>query len=221
MKKLLSVTVALLMALALSLPVWADPVDPNDLPSPIGGDDISAEVVDDDDVYVDVLPVDIDTVDTDQLKEAAADQLADLGVTADDVVAIEVVDLVLKDVETDEVLDDDEYIGGNIQIAFVHDDLTKKLISVLYLDPADNTWKPAAYTVDMDGKVLVTVSELVELAFVVSEVKPAPPTPTPTAKPDKPSPQTGYNSAVWAVIGITAALCAGAFFTLARRENRA
>lgn len=219
MKKLLSVAIALMLALALTVPAWADAVSPDDLPSPIGGEDISAEVVDDSDVYVDVLPVDIDTVDSDQLKEAAADQLTDMGVEAKDVVSIEVIDLVLKDSETDEIIDPAEYPGGSIQVAFVHDDLTKKLITVLYLDPADNSWKPATYTVDPSGKVIVTVTELVELAFTVSELTPAPP--TPTATPVKPSPQTGYDTAIWSVLGAMALLCAGACFVLARRKDRA
>jgi len=220
MKKTLSLTLALLLVLALAIPVWADTVDPKDLPSVSAGDDISGEVVDNDDVYVEVIPADMSKVDNDQLKEAAAEELSDMGVTAEDVVAIEVIDIVLRDKETDEILDPEQYGGEDIVIAFVHDDVTKELITVFYLDPADNTWKPLPFTITESGKVIVTVNELYELAFAVSEVSPAPPTPTPTTPGGKTSPETGYSTALWSVLGAVSLLCAGLFFAVAGKKSR-
>lgn len=222
MKKVLSLIAVLVMLAALAVPAMADTIDPEDLPSPIGGTDISGEVVDQPEYYIDVLPVDIDTVDADEIKTVAADVLGDDDVDPDDVVAIEVVEVVLKETETGAIVPPEYYDGDTpIKLAFVHNDKTKKIITVLYLD-TDGTWKEVVHTIDENGRIIVELDELTELAFVIEEVTPTPPTPAPTAKPGgKTSPQTGYNTTAWIIAG--AVLLAGGVicFVLARKKNAA
>ena len=223
MKKVLSLIAVLVMLAALAVPAMADTIDPEDLPSPIGGTDISGEVVDQPEYYIDVIPADVDPDEAEQIKDVTAEALGD-DVNPDDVVAIEVVEVVLKETDTGAIVPPEYYDGETpIKLAFVHNDKTKKIITVLYLDP-DGTWKEVEHTVDENGRVIVELDEITELAFVIEEVTPTPPTPAPTSKPGgggKTSPQTGYNTTAWIIAG--AVLLAGGVicFVLARKKNAA
>lgn len=237
MKKILSIVAVVAIVLSLSVCAFAAQEPPaKPAGDPPAGDppaaDASVNVENAKDVKVDPADAQV-TVKNDkgeeikaeiEISEAVLSEKEDATIAAaaekaaKEVKEIEIVDVALVDENGNEI----EAFEGTVTVAIVYGK-ADEVAAVLYWDGENDKWDEAKFEVK-DGKIVADFEHFCTVAFVLGEKadtnagKADPGKKAPDGKPGDPkSPQTGYNTGIWALAAVAMALCAGYCF-VARRK---
>jgi len=100
---------------------------------------------------------------------------------------------------------------NKLTVTFVRDS-NQKVLAVYYWNEATSAWDTATFSQN-GKKVDVTFEHLCPVSFVLSKVETVP-----EKSSDDKGPQTGYDTALWAVAAVSLAACAGFCFFKASKK---
>lgn len=224
MKKFLTIAAVLILLLTLSVPAFAASADaPIDIAPSVSFETLV--VIAEDGSVVKVMPADPAVVNGESLIDAA--NLSKNVENAHELEGYDVFDLVVVDENGNPV---ERTTPITVTLSYAAADR----VIAAFVQNGDGTWTEVEFTVG-EGTITLYLPHLTPVALVLGtpgqaapaesgETAPAPEqgstTPGGTVVPGGPvvSPQTGYNTALWAVLAVAMVACAGYCFVSARKK---